>query len=205
MLQWFQQRCSRSSGFWSVLPRLARLPRAASAERVGSVRLRIETLETRDMLSATTLPLAQVPLQIAPLVTNGTPYGYTPAQMRHAYGFDQIRFANRAIVGDGRGQTIAIVAAYDDPTIGSDLYKFDATFGLPNPPSIWKTNEYGTMNWFPAYNQGWALEISLDVEWAHAIAPARISCWSRPAAAHLAISSPRSILLAICRACRLYR
>src|SRR6185295_4664940 len=56
---------------------------------------------------------------------NGTPaatsapQGLTPTQIRKAYGFDQISFG--AIQGDGRGQTIAIIDAYDAPTIANDL------------------------------------------------------------------------------------
>src|SRR5262245_36670734 len=65
----------------------------------------------------------------------------TPAQIRHAYGFDQITFANGTIVGDGRGQTIAIVDAYDHPRIASDLAAFDALFGLPAPPSFTKVQQ----------------------------------------------------------------
>src|SRR5207249_3385709 len=55
---------------------------------------------------------------------------------------------------------------YDSPTIASDLHAFDATFGLPDP-TLTKAFPTGT----PAYDSGWAAEISLDVEWAHAIAP----------------------------------
>ncbi len=84
---------------------------------------------------------------------------YTPAQIRHAYGFDQLSY-------DGTGQTIAIVDAYDDPTIEADLKAFDAKFGLPDP-TFTKATPQGT----PAFNAGWATEIALDVEWAHAIAP----------------------------------
>src|SRR5205085_3309040 len=55
---------------------------------------------------------------------------YTPAQMRHAYGFDQIQFGS--IKGDGTGQTIAIVDAYDAPKINSDVQFFDSQFGISN-------------------------------------------------------------------------
>src|SRR5262249_6416125 len=59
--------------------------------------------------------------------------------------------------------------AYDDPNIASDLQKFDAAFGLPNP-TFTKVNQSGGTT-PPAADPGWAQEISLDVEWAHAIAP----------------------------------
>jgi subtilase family serine protease len=85
---------------------------------------------------------------------------YTPSQVRHAYGFDQLS-------QDGTGQTIAVVDAYDDPTIASDLDHFSQQFGLPAANLIKAVPTAGT----PAYNSGWAGEIALDVEWAHAIAP----------------------------------
>jgi hypothetical protein len=58
------------------------------------------------------------------------PSGTTPSQIRHAYGFDQIQFGS--IKGDGTGQTIAIVDAYDAPKITTDLQSFNSTFGLSN-------------------------------------------------------------------------
>jgi hypothetical protein len=57
--------------------------------------------------------------QAVPAVTNSTPIGNTPAQIVHAYGFDQITFDNRTVAGNGAGQTIAIVDAYADPSISS--------------------------------------------------------------------------------------
>jgi hypothetical protein len=105
-------------------------------------------------------------LLAAPFSTPG-PTGYTPAQVRHAYGFDQINFGG--VVGDGTGQTIAIVDSYDDPTIGSDLVQFDRAFGLPDP-AFQKVNQVGGQL-LPAASATWSIEIALDVEWAHAIAP----------------------------------
>ena len=49
-----------------------------------------------------------------------------------------------------------------------DLAKFDAQYGIADPPSFTKATPQGQ----PAANAGWASEIALDVEWAHAIAPA---------------------------------
>jgi subtilase family serine protease len=66
----------------------------------------------------------------------------------------------------GNGTTIAIVDAYDDPTIASDLATFSSHFGLPAANFV--KHEMTTNI---SVNSGWALEISLDVEWAHAIAP----------------------------------
>jgi subtilase family serine protease len=99
----------------------------------------------------------------------GSTYIYTPADLRTLYGFNQIPYY-------GQGQTIAIVDAYDDPNLYPDLMRFDQTFGLPGQ-SWWdignylvKANQYGG-SWLPAPNAGWAGEESLDVEWAHAMAP----------------------------------
>ena len=89
---------------------------------------------------------------------------YTPVQIRHAYGFDQL--ANQ-----GAGQVIGIVDAYDDPNAEADLAVFDAQFGLPACTSANGCFRKIYSGGQPAANANWALEIALDVEWAHAIAP----------------------------------
>ncbi|HLJ92329.1 MAG TPA: S53 family peptidase [Gemmataceae bacterium] len=144
------------------------------ALRLGAPRrkpyLRIESLEDRTLLSifgfAHTNLIKQPAGQMGPLDTPG-PTGYTPAQIRHAYGFDQINF--NGVAGDGSGTTIAIVDAFDDPNIASDLHQFDTTFHLSDPVFT-KLNQSGGAT-YPAANSGWASEIALDVEWSHAIAP----------------------------------
>ena len=78
------------------------------------------------------------------------------------------RFGNTP--ADGTGQTIAIVDAFDHPTIARALKAFDATFGLAAPPSFRKVDQRGGTHYPPA-DPGWSIEIALDVEWAHAIAP----------------------------------
>jgi subtilase family serine protease len=80
--------------------------------------------------------------------------------------------SGQTIKGDGRGQTVAIVDAYDDPNIVSDLSIFDATFGLSNNDgaglfALTKQKMSSSVK----SDSGWGLEISLDVEWAHAMAP----------------------------------
>ncbi len=71
----------------------------------------------------------------------------------------------------GAGKTIAIIDAYDDPTAAADLATFSAQYGLP---SCTTTNgcfsKYQMSPNLPA-NSNWAIEDSLDLEWAHAIAP----------------------------------
>jgi subtilase family serine protease len=130
--------------------------------------LRIEELEARDLFSAGGLDgILAAPDRGHGGITNPTPVGYTPAQIRHAYGFDQISFGS--VQGNGAGQTIGIVDAFDDPNIFKDLDAFDTTFGLPGQASsvLSKAIPQGK----PRTNSGWAGEIALDVEWAHAIAP----------------------------------
>jgi hypothetical protein len=92
---------------------------------------------------------------------------YGPAQLRAAYGVDKLP-------NSGAGQTIVIVDAFQSPTITSDLATFDSVFGLPAPPALNVLAPDGLTPFDQADpNQtGWAGEITLDVEYAHAIAPA---------------------------------
>lgn len=104
----------------------------------------------------------------SPIVTNAVPIGYTPAQVRGYLG----------LTGDGSGQTIAIVDAFDHPYVANDLNTFSATFGLPQicgtvgaDPANCFSFRKATPQGKPRTDSGWALEIALDVEWAHAVAP----------------------------------
>jgi subtilase family serine protease len=94
------------------------------------------------------------------------PSGYGPAQFHTAYSLPS---------GAPSPQTIAIVDAYDSPTIASDLNAYSAQYGLPQctsaNPCFRKVNQYGTAGSYPRKDAGWALEIALDVEIAHAICP----------------------------------
>jgi hypothetical protein len=96
-----------------------------------------------------------------PLVAGSAASGYTPAQVR----------SNLGLTGTGAGQTIAVVTAYDAPNIVRDLAVFNTAFGLPAPPSFRKVNQSGGTR-YPAVDPSWALEAALDVQWAHAVAPA---------------------------------
>ncbi len=96
--------------------------------------------------------------------------GLTPAQLAAAYDLGPLR--QRGI--DGKGQAIVIVDSFGSPTIGADLAAFDAGTRLPPPPSLDIIQPAGPV---PAYRPtstrtGWAAETTLDVEWAHAMAPA---------------------------------
>jgi subtilase family serine protease len=139
---------------------------------------RIEPLETRRLLSAA-VDAIEPNLLLSPdrsknsnnsnssgsQVIYYTPAnGYTPSQIAAAYGFNQL-------TDNGAGTTIAIVDAYNDPDLSSDLKTFDSEYSLAAPPSFTQLSQTGGAGSSVQSNAGWALEESLDVEWAHAIAP----------------------------------
>jgi hypothetical protein len=131
----------------------------------------VEILEERSLLTvAYPSALLLSPGALVPDSSSTLPGGLSPAQVRQAYGFNKITFSNGAVQGNGSGQTIAIVDAYDQPNLASNLATFDATYGIAAPPGFTKVNETGGSA-LPAASVSWGLEESLDVEWAHAIAP----------------------------------
>ncbi len=105
---------------------------------------------------------------------------YDPYQMRHAYSIDTLINAGF----DGHGKTIIIVDAFQSPNIVAQLNTFDTFYELPglnglgNPsnPNLGTFTQFAPDGLTP-FDQndgnmaGWAEEISLDVLWAHAIAP----------------------------------
>jgi subtilase family serine protease len=116
--------------------------------------------------TASSAGMAHTYLHVKPNVSS-SPTGLSPATILGVYGFSTSSTA-------GAGTTIAIVDAYDDPTAESDLNHFSAQYGLPACTTangcFQKVNQTGGTR-YPRANAGWALEISLDVQWAHAIAP----------------------------------
>jgi subtilase family serine protease len=96
--------------------------------------------------------------------------GLTPAQLAVAYDL-------RPLTADGitgSGQTIVVVDSFGSPTITSDLAHFDSYFKLPAPPSFRVIQPTGPVPTFHSGDKnriGWAEETTLDVEWAHVIAP----------------------------------
>lgn len=120
---------------------------------------------------------------------SSTPIGYTPAQIRQAYGINLVS-------ADGTGETVAIIDANDDPELASrsttlplvsnngsptdtaflasDLHQFDVEYGLPEPLGFFtKVNEQGQPSPLPSTDTSYGAEIeeALDVEWVHAVAP----------------------------------
>jgi subtilase family serine protease len=95
---------------------------------------------------------------------------YQPGQIEKAYNLPALW--KEGI--EGQGQTIVIVDSFGSPTIRRDLKQFDAAFSLPDPPSLKVIAPAGAIPPFNPHDKemsGWAFETSLDVEYAHAIAP----------------------------------
>ncbi len=153
-------------------------------------RLDLETLETRVVPDGGGLavPTATPFYVVRPHNSNPVPQnapwtdnndgGYTPLAIQTAYGVSTLLSAGN----NGAGQTIAVVDAYDDPSFvnstdpnfsTSDLAVFDQTFSQSDPTFL-KVSETGSPTNLPTVdpNDQWEGEESLDVEWAHSIAPA---------------------------------
>ncbi len=95
---------------------------------------------------------------------------YEPAQVQQAYNLAPL-YSDGI---NGAGTTIVIVDSFGSPTIQSDLNTFDQTFGFPAPPSFKIIQPAGAVPPFDPTNSGmvsWAAETTLDVEYAHTIAP----------------------------------
>jgi subtilase family serine protease len=95
---------------------------------------------------------------------------FEPGQLRSAYHLPAL-YAKGVT---GQGATIMIVDSFGSPTIRADLTVFDRQFGYPAPPAFGIIAPAGKI---PAFNPGdanmtsWAAETTLDVEYAHALAP----------------------------------
>ncbi len=119
---------SLNSSWRAIIRRSQESPKARQQRRFASRRrlARFELFEPRMMLS------------------------YTPLQVATAYGYNNIMYGS--VVGNGAGQTVAIIDPGDDANFvntsspnfsKSDLAKFDADYGLPNPPSFKVVGEDG--------------------------------------------------------------
>src|SRR5262249_12452160 len=106
-----------------------------AARRAKKRSLRMEELELRNLLSASGFTTDYIEI---PAASSGIS-GYTPAQIRAAYGFSNLSFGS--VAADGTGQTIAIIDAYNDPNIASDLAAFDKALGIAAPPSFKVVNQ----------------------------------------------------------------
>ena len=153
---------------------------ASPAARRGLRVCGLERLEPREMLSAAGLAAIHVQPTAARMADDSGVFGLSPAHVAHAYGFDQLGTLA------GTGQTIAIIDAYNDATITSDLNTFDNQFSTPSRPLTLQPGQFQVVNQLgqvvnprapkslpPTSPRGddWTVETSLDVEWAHAMAP----------------------------------
>jgi subtilase family serine protease len=114
---------------------------------------------------------------------------FSAVPMQNSYNLGPLYAAGN----EGQGMTIAIIDSFGNPNMASDLANFDTQMGLPHmcgePGAACGAGIPNFTHVFwngrtqvkapPAGSKGtgqqnrnlWALETSLDVEWAHAIAP----------------------------------
>jgi subtilase family serine protease len=95
---------------------------------------------------------------------------YEPPQVRQAYDLPAL-YAKGVT---GKGATIVIVDSFGSPTIKNDLATYDGQFGIPAPPSFAIIQPAGPVPPFDPNNGtmlSWAGETTLDVEYAHTVAP----------------------------------
>ena len=92
--------------------------------------------------------------------------GYDPEQLQSAYGLTD------AIASgvDGTGQTVAVIDAFNSPTIQRDLRRYSSLHGLPEP-SLTQYNVPPKAGSDLGNQQGWWGEETLDLEAIHSMAP----------------------------------
>ena len=170
---------------------------AADMAAAPTAGLTVEDLQNPDKVRE--LAAQAMAAEFKPMAGSGVIATYTPAQVRAAYRLPLLPPSGAALSATqaaelGAGQTIYIVAAYHDPNIVAELAAFNAKFGLPActtrsiavtaslplaPASrtgcelsvVYNTAAGGMTAAAPPYEAGWATEIALDVQWAHATAP----------------------------------
>ena len=103
-----------------------------------------------------------------------TPSGYAPAELQQAYNLTAASATN------GKGKTVAIVDAYDDPFALLNLATYRSQWGLPpicgawvirNCVTVTKVNQRGAASPLPTPDPGWSQEISVDLDTVSAICP----------------------------------
>lgn len=128
-------------------------------------------------------PVVRPPFRVAvvgrlpggrPKLSSTSPVGLPPRVIQSVYGLPGLFRSS----GAGNGQIIAIVDAFHDPNALSDLNSFNAKYGYPSLATCTSLSQAGPCfmqadpHGIPAVDGSWALEESLDIEWAHAEAPA---------------------------------
>jgi subtilase family serine protease len=154
-----------------MLASAAGSPAAIPGEHAVRSKIRSGTGSQAETAARQIIPIALMAGGYASDAPRAAPAGgLVPGQLAVAYNLDPLRA--RGI--DGAGQTIVIVDSFGSPTIRRDLAAFDSYFGLPAPPSFRVIQPAGKVPPFSrrgGNGPGWAGETSLDVEWAHAMAP----------------------------------
>ena len=155
----------------------------------------------------------------APMASTSVISTYNPAQIRAAYGLPALPAAGAKLSAAqaaqlGAGQTTYIVDAMHDPNVAAELAAFNLKFRLPGCTTkaivtnatlplatastsagcelavVYSNANAGMTSAALAYNAGWATEITLDVQWAHATAPlARIVLIEAPDASVNSLSA----------------
>jgi subtilase family serine protease len=160
-----------------VLFRTGVLQRANAASRAGTNAQKISTLGSILPLRPAKDQKAKVvatkdlppPSEIlACLKSTQAPLCYTPQQIRQAYGVQPLLDAGIT----GKGQTIVLVEAFQDPTVEKDLKLFDKLFGLPDT-QVKVIAPFGVppFDFNDPEQTGFAGETALDTQWAHVLAP----------------------------------
>jgi subtilase family serine protease len=165
--------------------------------RLNTRRLTIDALRT--VQASRSLAADTENSTAAPMAGTSTVVTYTPAQIRAAYGLPTLPSSFTGLSATqaaqlGAGQTIYIVDAQHNPNVAAELAAFNSKFGLPTCTTktiatsaslplatasssacelsiVYSTASGGMTSTAPAYDAGWATEIALDVQWAHATAP----------------------------------
>ena len=172
-----------------------------SADSAGlpTRRLTVQDIQAHQRSRAASAAAGSGDGMAAPMAGGSVIATYTPAQIRAAYALPALPGPTVAPTASqaaqmGAGQTIYIIAARHDPNVVAELAAFNQKFGLPActtraipvttslPLSaasklgcefsvVYNTAAGGMSSTVPAYDSGWATEIALDVQWAHATAP----------------------------------
>lgn len=181
-----------------IRPHAQYVPMAQAA--MSSRHLTVESLLTARRMQERSVQPLNADGSVTPMASSTAVSTYTPAQIRAAYGLPALPAAGTALTAAqaaqlGAGQTIYIVDAYHDPNVIAELNAFNQKFGLPTCSSrtlttstalplpapaatdgcalvlAYSTTSGTLTNAAPAFDSGWATEITLDVQWAHATAP----------------------------------
>ncbi len=139
---------------------------AMAAVAVSGAQHAARTSHPRRAATLSVFPMLRVPTMRPASTPSG---GYTPAQIRAAYFLNPL--LHKGV--NGTGESVVIVDSFGSPTIRGDLKVFDRQFKLSPPRSLTIIHPAGPIPPFkPTQTRiGWAEETTLDVEWAHVMAP----------------------------------